>query len=237
MKLRFFFVFLFAFLLLTDLTGQKNNKKIIVSGTVTDINNKPVAGAWIFVDKKSTNKITNYEGFYKVRIKPDKEMIGVSIFQGRITELPVAGKTEINFSLPVDITKVEAIIQQDPGEEEINIGYGTVKRKNMTTSVGRVDNKQNKYSTYLNIYDMLRGEVPGVQVYGKSSKIQGASSFIASTEPLLVVDGVAVSTIDDIQPRMVKSIEVLKGSAATIYGARGANGVILITLKSSGDFK
>lgn len=84
---------------------------------------------------------------------------------------------------------------------------------------------------------MLRGEVPGVQVYGKSIKIQGASSFIASTEPLLVVDGVAVSTIDDIQPRMVKSIEVLKGSAATIYGARGANGVILITLKSSGDFK
>ena len=232
-----FFVFLFSFLLLADLTGQKTGKKITVTGTVKDMNNKPVAGAIIFVDKKSTNKITNQDGFYKIRIKPDKEMIGISIFQGRIIELPVAGKTEVDFSLPVDIANIETYIPQDPGDEEINIGYGTMKRKDMTTSVGKVNNTQNKYSTYQNIYDMLRGEVPGVQVSGKSIKIQGASSFVASTEPLLVVDGMAVSTIDDIQPRMVKSIEVLKGSAASIYGSRGANGVILITLVKSAGFK
>ena len=82
---------------------------------------------------------------------------------------------------------------------------------------------------------MLRGEVPGVQVNGTSIRIQGASSLTLSTEPLFVVDGVTVNSIDHILPQMVKSIQVLKGSSAAIYGSRGANGVLLINLINAGD--
>jgi len=102
--------------------------------------------------------------------------------------------------------------------------------------VSKIDGTNNRYAGYTNVYDMLRGQ-PGVQVSGTSIKIQGASSFMASTEPLIVVDGSPVSNIDHIQPSQVKSIEILKGSSATIYGSRGANGVILITLISAKDFK
>lgn len=76
-----------------------------------------------------------------------------------------------------------------------------------------------------------------MQVSGKSISIQGVSSFTLTDEPLFVVDGMVVSSIDDVQPLMVKSIEVLKGSAASIYGSRGANGVIMITLKGASDIK
>jgi TonB-dependent starch-binding outer membrane protein SusC len=80
---------------------------------------------------------------------------------------------------------------------------------------------------------MLRGAVPGVQVIGKSIIIQGISTINASTDPLFVVDGLVVNSIDDVQPIEVLSVDILKGSAASIYGSRGSTGVILITLKGS----
>jgi TonB-dependent SusC/RagA subfamily outer membrane receptor len=128
-------------------------------------------------------------------------------------------------------------VQNPANDETINVGYGTVKRKNLTTQVGKIDGTNKKYAAYQNIYDMIRGELPGVQVRGKSILIQGPSSINLSTEPLLVVDGVIINSIDDISPRDVKSIEVLKGAAASIYGSRGANGVIMIYLKSGMDYK
>ena len=78
---------------------------------------------------------------------------------------------------------------------------------------------------------MIRGEVPGVQVSGTNILIRSASSVIAGTEPLYIVEGVPVNSLEGIQPQNVKTIEVLKGSAASIYGTRGSNGVIIITLK------
>ena len=83
---------------------------------------------------------------------------------------------------------------------------------------------------------MIKGQVPSVEVSGKSIRIQGFSS-LGSTEPLFVVDGIVSSSIDDIPPSQVKSIEVLKGSSAAIYGSRGANGVILIRLISASDMR
>ena len=82
---------------------------------------------------------------------------------------------------------------------------------------------------------MIRGEVPGVQVVGTQILIRGMSSINSSNDPLLVVDGMPVSSIDNISPRQVKSISVLKGSDAAIYGTRAAGGVILIDLKGASD--
>jgi len=82
---------------------------------------------------------------------------------------------------------------------------------------------------------MIRGRFPGVEVSGKSIKVMGSSSLNVSTEPLFVVDGVIVNTIEDISPQNVKSIEVLKGPDASVYGTRGSNGVIVITRISGKD--
>ena len=119
---------------------------------------------------------------------------------------------------------------RDQPEDQINIGYGTVDKKSVVSPVTKVNSEKDPY-VYKDIYEMLRGK-PGVQVIGRSVKIQGGvNSLMSGTEPLFVVDGVTVNSIDNIIPQTVKSIEILKGSSASIYGSRGANGVILITLK------
>ena len=109
-----------------------------------------------------------------------------------------------------------------------------MKKKNLTTDVGYIDAQDDSNASYTNIYDMIRGKVPGVQVTGNKITIRGVSSINSSTDPLLVVDGVVVYTIDNISPRQVKSITVLKGSDAAIYGSRGAAGVIMITMMGTG---
>ncbi|MCJ7446943.1 MAG: TonB-dependent receptor plug domain-containing protein [Bacteroidales bacterium] len=237
MRLKTFFLVLLC--LVTAVTasyGQKSKKKTIVSGHVTDINSRPVPGITIMVDNKNTNRITDDSGFYKIKIKPDAEIISIRLPSGQITKELIIGRTEINLSLPIDILSYTGI-QKDPGDEEINVGYGTVKRKDLTQQVGKIDGTNTKYASYTSIYEMISGEVPGVQVQGKSITIRGINSINLSSAPLIVVDGMAVSSIDDIQPQMVRSIEVLKGSAASIYGSRGANGVILITLFGAKDLK
>jgi len=82
---------------------------------------------------------------------------------------------------------------------------------------------------------MIRGEVPGVQVNGNQIVIRGQSSINLTNEPLFVVDGVVVSSIENISPRQVKSISILKGPDASIYGSRSAGGVLLIDLKGGSD--
>ena len=119
--------------------------------------------------------------------------------------------------------------------EQIEIGYGTADKGKLTTAVSQVNVNEKDVSGYSNIFDYIRGKVPGVAVYGNgpSAKIQirGLNSINSPTDPLFVVDGVEVSDISMINPYDVKSISVLKDASSSIYGARGANGVILIKLK------
>lgn len=121
------------------------------------------------------------------------------------------------------------------GEEMVNIGYGEVKRKNITSSVSKVTIDENVIGTYNNIFEYLEGRVPGVYIDNKSNPprvlIRGISSIYGSTDPLYVVDGMVTSDISMINPNDIKSVEILKDSAAAIYGSRGANGVILITTR------
>lgn len=124
-------------------------------------------------------------------------------------------------------------------EESINIGYGTISKKNLTTSVSQVKVRLEEVSSYANIGEYLSGRVPGliVQKVGSTYKysVRGINSINSSTDPLFVVDGAVVMDIDSINPRDIKSVEVLKDASASIYGTRGACGVILITTRRSRD--
>lgn len=219
---------------ITGLYGQKSGKKITITGNVTDESGASIANAIIMIDGEKTNIVTDRTGVYKVRAKQGDKKIGVLTFTNGIVEELIGGRKKIDFKFrgSVPDQKSEEI---DPGDEPIDIGYIVVKRKSVTTSVGKIDGTKSKYASYSSIYEMIRGEVPGVHVNGNSIMIRGATTIYGSTEPLFVVDGVPVIAIDNIQPQMVKSIEVLKGSAASIYGARGSNGVILINLITGND--
>jgi len=201
-----------------------------------DVKQKPVEGAVIFIDKVKTNSVTDQQGYYKVKLSPDaKEILVFTLFNGA-SEEEIKGRTSIDFILTGKLS--EPINKDKKADTEVvNIGYGTSQKRDVTTSVGVIDGQDPKFASYQSIYDMIRGQVPGVEVVGESIKIRGSSSLNISTEPLFVVDGVIVNSIDDISAQTVKSIEVLKGPAASVYGTRGANGVILITRLSGKDKK
>ena len=213
-------------------SSKKSNKKISVSGYVVDQTQKPVANANVLIDGEKTAVLTDIKGFFKVKIKPDVEKIGILTSTNGIMEEAVNGRTRINFTFA---GLVGDQVSNQPLDEEVNVGYTKVRKKSLTGPVNSLDVNKSRYASYNSIYDVLRGEVPGVQVTGNSIRIQGASSLTLSTEPLFVVDGVPVNSVDGIQPIMVKSIQVLKGSSASIYGSRGANGVILINLLKGDD--
>jgi len=223
-----FLIFLSAFLITIPVSAEKDRKKQLVTGIVNDNKGMPVKGALIYVDNVNTWKTTDKNGIYKIRIKPDACMISAT------AEDFGSGKNEIKGKQKVDITLDGMIARKSENDDEkINVGYGEVDQKNLTQPVSRLNKKSINSDSYTSIYEMIKGQIPGVDVSGSSIRIQGANSFMGSTEPLLVVDGMTVQSIEDISPREVKSIEVLKGSSAAIYGSRGANGVILITLKGA----
>lgn len=116
-------------------------------------------------------------------------------------------------------------------EEELDIGYGTQQRGKITSSISRVDLPEN-VNTYTDIYQMIVGKCPGVIVQGTTITIRGTNSINAGTDPLFIVNGAPMENISGINPNDVKSIDVLKDASATsIYGMRGANGVIVINTK------
>jgi TonB-dependent SusC/RagA subfamily outer membrane receptor len=231
MKIRVLIIVLTCFVLSGSVYSQRDNKRRVITGVVTDLDKKPVAGAIIMVDNKNSNEITDKKGFYKIKVKPAAVTISVLISGNGAYESAIEGRQVINFEVrkSPDLTTTKS--KPDAESEEVNIGYGTRKRDDMSFSVSSVNLKNEAGRTYSNIYQMISGKVPGVTVVGQKISITGASSLMASTDPLLVVNGIVVNTIDYINPYDVKSIDILKGAAASIYGSRGANGVILITLK------
>ena len=207
-KLLFVLIALFLFSL-PQAEAQKG-KNVVISGRVVDGNNNPVAGAAIFIDNKKTEITTDQRGKFRIRIKEGAEEILVLSLLSGASEQRIEGRTEISFVLSDGAGGAAPV--QDPSKA-LNI-------------------KDSPVPVYQDIYDMIRGRVPGVDVSGKSIKIRGTNSLNVSTEPLFVVDGVITEDIDGISPETVSKIEVLKGPDASVYGTRGSNGVIIITRRT-----
>ncbi len=125
-----------------------------------------------------------------------------------------------------------------PMDEEVNVGYGTMARKDLGYAVDKVKVDENVIASYSSITDYLQGRVPGVEIDASGRiQIRGKNSINSPTEPLVLVDGAECRDIKSINPMDIKSVEVLKDASAAIYGSRGANGVILITTKGGFEMK
>ena len=113
--------------------------------------------------------------------------------------------------------------------KSVSIGYGSQDRDQVTTAVSNVKVKQREAQTYSNMYDYLRGRVPGVQVTSDNRIIiRGIGTNSDNTDPLILVDGVEMSDLSSLNPQFVESVDVIKDGSSAMYGMQGANGVIII---------
>ena len=117
-------------------------------------------------------------------------------------------------------------------DEDVNVGYGTVKKRDLSHPVSSLQVKGDEIRTYRDMYEYLEGRVAGVMVTTDNRIIiRGVNTVNGSSDPLIIVDGAECQDLSTINPNDVKSVDILKDSAAAIYGVRGANGVIVITTK------
>lgn len=232
--------FLFAVLsLLCPLLAWGQNT-VTVTGTVTDSSNgEPVPFASIQLKGTMTGGNTDGEGVYSIDVPADGVLIFSSIGY-KTVEAEIAGATVLNIVLHPDSEMLE---------ETIVVAYGTATRSSFTGSASSVDSDKLAERSVSNVSTALSGQMSGVQVVQSSGKpgqdatirIRGIGSMSASNNPLYILDGVPYDgSISNINPADIESMTVLKDAAANaIYGARGANGVILITTKKgkTGDAK
>jgi TonB-dependent starch-binding outer membrane protein SusC len=219
MKWNFSLALIIAICLSQFLYGQessKNSDPVTISGKVVNFRSEPVSGAVLYIDNIKTSVTTKSNGTYKIKVSPSAMNLEVRSSEFGTSIVAINGHTTINFLL-------------EGGNGVPKIADTTIVPVVETTGK---QHKPKKMNTYTSIYEMIRCEVSGVTVSGRTVQIQQAHSFFGSGTPLFVINGVIVQSIDNVNPMEVKSIGLLKGSSAAIYGVNGSNGVISITLKN-----
>ena len=208
-----------------------------ISGNVKDAYGEPVIGATVMEKGTRNGAVTDMDGNFTIKMTTGKQ-IEISSIGLKPQTIDVSGKSSISVTLEEDNTTLNDVVV---------VGYGTMKRRDLTGAVASVTGEKLAANPVANVAQALQGQLPGVSVMSQdgrpgatmSIRVRGGGSITQSNDPLYIVDGIAVSDISDIPADNIESIDVLKDAASTaIYGARGANGVILVTTKSSkGDGK
>lgn len=213
-----------------DQMSVSQQDDITVQGKIVDENGDPLPGATIQEQGTSNGVITDIYGDFSLSVPTDATLI-VSFIGYVSVEVPVGGRTNLgSITLAIDTRQLDEVVV---------IGYGTQRKADLTGSVAIVDTEEMKKVSNSNMSTALQGKVAGVRITTDGQpgadpvvRIRGIGSF-GSTAPLYVVDGVIVGeTIRDFSPNDIESIQILKdASSAAIYGARAANGVVIITTK------
>ncbi|WP_207515637.1 SusC/RagA family TonB-linked outer membrane protein [Longitalea luteola] len=207
----------------------------VITGKVTDLNNEPLEGVTVTVKGKTITATTNEEGYYSISLS---STTGVVLIFSSVGFTPK--QLRLNTTGTIYNVKLETSLKDL--DDVIVIGYGSVRKKDLTGSIGQVRVTDMKKAPVASFEDALGGRVAGVQVtavdgqpgQGNTIVIRGGNSITQSNAPLYVVDGFPVEDPNNnmFNPDEIESIEVLKDASATaIYGARGANGVVIITTK------
>lgn len=205
---------------------------LTVQGVVSDPTGESLIGATVTVKGTSNATATDIDGNYVLSNVDSKGTLVISYIGYATKEVAVNGQSKI------DVTLQE---NQELLEEVVVVGYGSLSRKELSSSIVQVDKSDFQQGAMNNPMEMLVGKVAGLNVNTTSAanpngssdlQVRGATSISASNGPLIVIDGVAGGDIRTLAPQDIQSMTVLKDAAsAAIYGTRGANGVILITTK------
>ena len=204
----------------------------VVKGTVTDSNNEPIIGASV-VEKGNTKNgtVTDLDGKFSLKLQKGKT--AVVNYIGMVSQEITAGEASQSI-----------VLQEEQGslDEVVVLGYTSKARKDLTGSVGSISGAKLAAVPVTSAAEALQGKIAGVQVTTVDGqpgadiniRVRGATSVTQSNDPLFIVDGFQQSNINDIPPTDIASIDVLKDASLTaIYGAKGANGVVIVTTKSA----
>ena len=206
------------------------NAQVKVSGTVLDKDGAPVIGAGVVEQGTLNGTTTGADGTYILSVASDKSVLEFSCIGFETVQQTVGNRQVIDIQMQEDSKLLDEVVV---------IGYGTVKKKDLTGAVAAVDGGKLSAIQGVGLSQALQGSMPGVQVTrtsglpgaGATIRVRGITT-IGDSDPLVIVDGVPVSTINDVDVDAIENITVLKDAAsASIYGARASAGVILITTK------
>ena len=222
-------------------TAQTNSNGIPVTGVVLDQSGEAVIGANIIVKGTSAGAVTDADGSFSIQIPNENAVLQISYLGYKTQEIRVGSQRKINVTLAEDSQLLSEVVV---------VGYGTMKRSDLTGSVTSVTSDAITRSVPTTIDQVLQGRAAGVQVTQNSGipggsstiRVRGINSINASTEPIYVIDGVIISApannsaynnpLSAINPQDIVSMDILKDASATaIYGAQASNGVIIINTK------
>ena len=208
-------------------------QQLQVTGTVKDHTGNPVAGATILVEGSTTGTTSNADGSYSITASSDATLL-VSFIGYQPQQIAVAGKSRIDITLKEDSQSIDDVIV---------VAFGTAKKEAFTGSATVIKSDDIAKSQQSNVAQALAGKVAGVQLTNSSGqpgaapdiRIRGFSSLNAGNSPLWIVDGMPYSgDLNNLNPNDIESMTVLKDAASNaLYGARGANGVVMITTKKA----
>lgn len=223
------FLFGILFLLIGTMTVFAQERKI--TGTVKDTFGDPIIGANVMVKGTSAGAATDLDGNYALTVPQTAQILQVSYLGMKDIEVPITGNV-VNIIMEEDIASLDEVVV---------IGYGTMKKRDLTGSVSSVGGESISAVPVASAVEAITGKMAGVQVTTTEGspdaemkiRVRGGGSITQSNDPLFIVDGFPVASISDIAPSDIESIDVLKDASSTaIYGSRGANGVIIVTTKS-----
>ncbi|WP_440425575.1 SusC/RagA family TonB-linked outer membrane protein [Prevotella sp.] len=231
-KLKTFRLGLIAFMLF--LVGSVSAQSL--KGNVKDSNGEPIIGATIQEKGSKNMAVTDLDGNFSIGLSGGKQ-ITVSYIGMKTATVNVGGKSSVNVVMEDEATTLNDVVV---------IGYGTVKKKDLTGAVTSVSAKDLANIPVSTASEAIQGKMAGVTVTTTEGspdaeikiRVRGGGSLSQDNSPLYIVDGFPVSSISDIAPNDIESIDVLKDASSTaIYGARGANGVVIVTTKSGKEGK
>ena len=210
---------------------RKTQEDGSISGTVYDDTGAPLAGASVIVKGSGNGVMTDADGHFTLSDVDAADVIEITFLGFKTAEYQVGDGTVFDITLENDSEMLD---------ELVIVGYGVQKRSDITGSVASIDNEELLSGPTYNATQALQGKVAGVMVQNTSGspsaspeiRIRGANSLLYGNSPLIICDGVQGVGLNGINPNEIESIEVLKDAAAlSVYGSRGANGVILVTTK------
>ncbi|WP_215223498.1 SusC/RagA family TonB-linked outer membrane protein [Echinicola shivajiensis] len=203
-----------------------------VKGTITDESGEPLPGVSILEKGTTNGTITDLDGNYSISVASDQSVLVFSFIGMASQEVVVGSQTNLNIVLQSDTESLE---------EFVVIGYGSQKKREITSSVANVGEEDFVQGGMRSPLELIQGKVAGLNINrtqgsnpnaGTDIQLRGLTSIIGTTSPLIVIDGIPGGSLDLLQQDDIESFDVLKdGSAAAIYGTRGNAGVILITTK------